>query len=250
MPLLTAPGVSARNALVPMPGERHHATMHVTSVRMSDNLAEHLLDDEIHVWHVPYSRVQRRHMLRKVLAGYLALDATDVELVEGVHGRPALGGVHDQSIGFNWSHSGSDALIAIGRHVYPGIDLEHLRQRPRVLDIAERFFTPAETAALRGLPEAGLAGAFLDLWTAKEAVLKATGRGIAFGLDRLDISLAQGQLSLRRLDGERVADWQLLRLSVAPSLIAALAWRGQARQLRLWRLASDGCTAHCLPSPG
>jgi 4'-phosphopantetheinyl transferase len=210
--------------------------MHVTSVRMSDNLAEHLRDDEIHVWHVPYQRAERRRMLHQVLAGYLALEAADVELVEGAHGRPALAGSLDQSLGFNWSHCGGDALIAIGRHASPGIDLEHLRHRPLMLD--------------RALPETARAPAFLELWTAKEAVLKATGRGIAFGLDRVEISRALGQLSLRRLDGGQVAEWQLVRLSLAPSLVAALAWRGAPRELKLWQLASDGWTAHCLGSPG
>lgn len=224
--------------------------MHVTSVRMSDNLAEHLRDDEIHVWHVPYQRAERRRILHKVLAGYLALDVTAVDLVEGAHGRPALARALDQSLGFNWSHCGGDALIAIGRHACPGIDLEFLRHRPRILDIADRFFAPAEAAALRELPETARAHAFLELWTAKEAVLKATGRGIAFGLDKVEILRARGQLSLRRLDGEQVAEWQLVRLSLTPSLIATLAWRGAPRQLKLWRLASDGWTAHCSGSPG
>ncbi len=223
--------------------------MHVTSVRMSDNLAEHLRDDEIHVWHVPYQRAQRRHMLHRVLAGYLAVDATDVALVEGTHGRPGLAGPLDQSLGFNWSHSGGDALIAVGRHARPGIDLERLRHRPRILDIAERFFTPAEAAALRALSETARTRAFLELWTAKEAVLKATGRGIAFGLDRIEISHVRGQLLLRRLDGGQVAEWQLLRLPLMPSLIGTLAWRGAPRQLKLWQLASDGWTAHCSESP-
>ncbi len=237
-------------ALVPMPDERHHAPMHVTAVQISDNLAEHLHDDEIHVWHVPYRRAEQRQLLRKVLAGYLAIDVADVLLVEGPHGRPALAEAHDSRLGFNWSHCAGDALIALGRQVCPGVDLEHLRDRPRLLDIAERFFTPAETAALRVLPEAARASAFLALWTAKEAILKATGRGIAFGLDRLEIALMQGKPALRWLDGEQVAEWQLVPLHVAPSLIAALAWRGDPRQVKLWRLASDGSTAHCLRPAG
>ena len=32
---------------------------------------------------------------------------------------------HDQSLGFNWSHSGDQALIAVGRHIMPGVDLEY-----------------------------------------------------------------------------------------------------------------------------
>jgi 4'-phosphopantetheinyl transferase len=152
------------------------------------NLAGHLRDDEIHVWHLAYRREQGRAPLRRVLAAYLGIDADAVTLVDGEHGRPALATSHDQSLGFNWSHSGDQALIALGRHVMPGIDVERRRERPRALEIAQRYFSIDEAATLATLPAVDRSTAFLELWTAKEAVLKALGRGIAFGLHRLSIA--------------------------------------------------------------
>jgi 4'-phosphopantetheinyl transferase len=201
-------------------------------------LAEQLRDDEIHVWHLGYRREQGRAPLRRVLATYLGLDADAVILVDGKHGRPALATGHDQSLGFNWSHSGDQALIAIGRHVMPGIDVEHRRERPRALEIAQRYFSVDEAATLAALPAADRSAAFLELWTAKEAVLKALGRGLAFGLHRLSIASTEDHLSLLQLEDDDIRAWQLQRLAVDTALLAALAWRGGARQIQLGTLAS------------
>jgi 4'-phosphopantetheinyl transferase len=202
-------------------------------------LAEGLRDDEIHVWRVHYERRHGRALLRRVLAAYLGVHADDIVLTDGEHGRPSLAPTLAQSVGFNWSHSGEHALIAVGRHVTPGIDVERRRDRPRGLEIAQRYFTREESDALGALPEQQRHAAFLELWTAKEAVLKAVGRGIAFGLDRLNIVGTSDDLTLDRLDGEDVGHWQLRRLTLEPDLVGALAWRGGPRHIRYRTLAND-----------
>lgn len=202
-------------------------------------LAEHLRDDEIHVWRLDYQSQQRRAPLLKVLGAYLGVDEQQVVLTHGEYGRPALAAPHDQSLGFNWTHSGSHALIAVGRGIAPGIDIERLRARPRALEIAARYFSQDEAAVLAALPDHVRPTAFLELWTAKEAVLKALGRGLAFGLDRLSVARRAGQLALDRLEGDDVAAWQLQHLPVGDALIGALAWRGDPRQIRLGTLASS-----------
>ncbi|WP_108471233.1 4'-phosphopantetheinyl transferase family protein [Rhodanobacter thiooxydans] len=202
------------------------------------NVAEHLRDDEIHVWRLDYRPSAGRAPLHAVLAAYLGIAAEQVVLAEGEYGRPALATGLDPSLGFNWSHSGGHALIALGRHVVPGIDLECQRPRARALEIAERYFSNEEAALLAALPEAERSAAFLELWTAKEAVVKALGRGLAFGLDRLSIASVAGQLQLRRLAGDDASAWQLQRLDLDHGLVAALAWRGGERRIRLATLAS------------
>jgi 4'-phosphopantetheinyl transferase len=210
-----------------------------TPVQTLANVAEGLRDDEIHVWRVGYRPQGGRAPLRRVLGAYLGLPPAEVFLTEGEHGRPMLAAGHEQGLGFNWSHSGDHALIAIGRQVSPGIDIERERDRPRALEIARRYFTMEETTALASLSGDDRHLAFLELWTAKEAVLKALGRGIAFGLHRLWISSGSGGLKLRRLEGDDATAWQLRRLEPGPALIGALAWRGEPRKIRQGLLAID-----------
>ena len=73
--------------------------------------------------------------------------------------------------------------------------------------------------------------AFLRLWCAKEAVLKAHGHGISFGLDRLRFEDEGGGLRLVACDPALGApeDWSLQELQPAPDYLGALAWRPGAR---------------------
>ena len=192
----------------------------------------------IHVWLLNYSRTQRREPLRALLGVYLALPADAVVLVDDEHGRPELASPWNQFLQFNWSHSVDTAIIAIAQGVTPGIDIERIRPRPRAMQLAERFFHREETAALYALENGQRERAFLELWTGKEAVLKALGRGLAFGLDRLRLTAAP-VARLLWLDGDDASQWQLHRLDLGTDHVASVAWRGPSRTIDVQTLADS-----------
>jgi 4'-phosphopantetheinyl transferase len=225
-------------ALVHARCPRHHAPVIDTHSQSPVELADGLDDHAIHVWSLDYEKAQGRQPLLEILAAYLGVEASEVTLTEGPHGRPQIDSRDRSGLDFNWSHSGAHALIAIARGIAPGIDLERRRPRPRALPIARRFFDSDEAESLAALPEEARATAFLELWTAKEAVLKAHGHGISYGLQRLRVLSTPERLRLLHFDGEDTAAWQLQRLAVAPNLIAALAWRGPPRTVEIRSLAS------------
>jgi 4'-phosphopantetheinyl transferase len=72
-----------------------------------------------------------------------------------------------------------------------GIDLEAPRPRPDLLPVARRFFAQAEADAVEAAEGELRSRAFLRLWTRKEAVLKATGRGIGVDTRRIAVGIAQ-----------------------------------------------------------
>ena len=214
--------------------------MHAIDGFLPAKVAEPLHADEIHVWRLRRPRGAKREPLLALLAGYLGIAPAAVQLAAGEHGRPALDPVHGDTLDFNWSHSGEQALVAVARGIAPGIDLEQRRTRANTLEIAQRFFTAGEASWLGTLDEDERRTAFLELWTAREAVLKAQGRGLAFGLDRLAFRReAAAGLVLQWLDGEDPAAWQLRRLDVGTEAFAALAWRGAPRRIRLFALADE-----------
>lgn len=145
------------------------------------------------------------------------------------HGRPHLDGVHHHA-DVNWSHSGDWLIVAAAEQARVGIDIEWLRPRPKALALAERFFTAEEARALQTLvaDPAALTLAFTRLWCAKEAVLKAHGRGLSYGLHLLRFELDKdGPPRLVACDpGLGVAqDWQLRAWAPVPGYLATLAWR-------------------------
>ncbi|WP_233840280.1 4'-phosphopantetheinyl transferase superfamily protein [Dyella sp. 2HG41-7] len=203
------------------------------------DMAAALDGDTIHVWQLRYERTQRREPLRALLGAYLGLSADAVAFVEGEHGRPELAEPWNRHLQFNWSHSGDIALVALARGIVPGIDVERLRPRAHAMEIAERFFHPDETSALTALDDAQRDQGFLQLWTGKEAVLKAMGRGIAFGLDRLRLTVSPATPQLIWLDGDDATQWQLQPISLNAGYVACVAWRGPAQAIVMGTLADS-----------
>lgn len=160
------------------------------------------------------------------LARELGLAEASLAVARDVHGRPRLDAPLDGH-DISWSHSGERLLVARGEGVEVGADLERLRPRPRALEVAQRFFEPGETAWLAALPDHARNDGFVRLWCAKEAVLKAHGRGIAFGLHRFRVGEVDGALRLLWADPAlgRVQDWTLREFAPLPGFRAALAWR-------------------------
>lgn len=218
---------------------RQHPPMHTRFGQDVAGIATGLGNDQIHIWRLRYHQAQRREPLLALLGGYLGVPAAAVRLVEGEHGRPELAEPEQAWLQFNWSHSGDAALVALARGMTPGIDLERLRPRARAMQIAERFFHPMETAALAALDTAEREHAFLRLWTGKEAVLKAMGCGISFGLDRLQLAVAPATPRVLALQGDDPQHWQLHAVQVDAGYVASVAWRGRERTMACWTLADS-----------
>jgi len=163
--------------------------------------------------------------VRPWLARQVGSEAGELALARDRHGRPRLGPGHGFDAG--WSHSGGGLLVACGRDMVLGVDMEREHVRPRALELARRYFHPREAAWLEARPGPARASAFLRLWCAKEAVLKAHGRGLAFGLDRLVFDERGGGLVLVQADpalGD-AEEWRLLEFVPHPGYRATLAWK-------------------------
>ena len=189
-----------------------------------------LANDEIHLWFFPQwkktSDAAVSAPVRGLLSAYLDRPVETVRIERGEHGKPR---VVDARLEFNLSHA-ADALLLGVSHTMPlGVDLESARRHVRsTAELARRFFHPAETAALERLAEPARQAAFLRLWCAKEAVLKAHGRGIGFGLDRVEFETD----SAGKVAPAAGNPWQVLTLDPAPAYLGALAWLGPVSRVR------------------
>ncbi|MBE1236172.1 4'-phosphopantetheinyl transferase superfamily protein [Phaeovibrio sulfidiphilus] len=142
-----------------------------------------------------WARAGAHALLRSLLSQRLGGDPHAWQLAVRPGGKPVLPG---HTLDFSLSHTRS--LCACALLEGPGavgLDLEP-RDRPvRALALARRFFHPLETRELEALAGPDRSRAFLDLWTAKEAVVKAAGGGIQEGLAsfrlRLQLRPSPGQ---------------------------------------------------------
>lgn len=133
----------------------------------------------------------RRQVLLRHLARRLDRPEDSITLARDSFGKPILA---DPKAGywFNCSSCGDLMLIAGSCTGPVGADVETLQRCLPVWEDAAREFAPAERALLARLAPASRPLAFTRLWTAKEAVLKASGIGIINGLAEPDLSCVGG----------------------------------------------------------
>jgi 4'-phosphopantetheinyl transferase len=83
---------------------------------------------------------------------------------------------------FNLSHTRGLVACAIARGADVGVDVERIDRDIDDGEIARRFFSPAERRDLDACDPPERSRRFIDLWTLKEAYLKATGAGLSDSL--------------------------------------------------------------------
>ena len=165
--------------------------------------------------------IAARGRMREVLARLLGTTPAELRFAYSSHGKPSL----PVALHFNLSHSEGLAALGVSRTHELGVDVEHVR--PLKEDIAERFFSRAEVATLRALPEHEQLDAFYRCWTRKEAVVKAIGEGLSRPLDSFDVTLGAQSARLLRMDGERDGPsvWQMAHFAPATGFEGAVACR-------------------------
>lgn len=166
-----------------------------------------------------------RAAMRRMVAEQLGVAARELCFTLSPRGKPSLPGA---GLHFNLAHSGGLAVLAVTRAGEVGVDVERIRPMPDALDLAARFFSPRELAALRAVPPAGRDAAFFRLWTRKEAWLKATGDGIAESLAKIEVEFRpEENCRVLAIGGDAVvaAEWCLQPLEPAAGYVGALAIR-------------------------
>lgn len=182
--------------------------------------------------------IAARGTLRQLLGRYLSVEPRSIAFVLGPYGKPALDPqVHPLQLQFNISHSAGLALFAFSNGRAIGVDIEYERPIADMESIAERFFSPRETAALTALPNHMRQQAFFACWSRKEAYIKGTGRGLSQSLSAFDVSLKPDDLMPLLAvtdDPNDVTRWSLRALSTVPGYAAALAVEGHDWSPSCW----------------
>lgn len=136
-----------------------------------------------------------RAALRRILGGALGMPPGDVPLALTEAGKPVLAAPH-HGLHFSLSHCDDLALVALCADGTVGIDVEPLGRAVELAGCEPVFCHPEEILALPVAAEARH-DALLDLWTAKEALLKALGTGLLHPPESIQIRLDEPVPSVR-----------------------------------------------------
>jgi 4'-phosphopantetheinyl transferase len=160
--------------------------------------------------------------IRRIIALQLGVDPRHLEFDTTTVGKPFLTRPA-QNLQFNLSHSGRHGLIAVAEDRSVGVDIEVRRPVSDLLGVVLQIATSREAKLLKQLSTSQVHSNFLDLWTRKEAVLKALGRGFLIDPREVEVGIGPGR-SYVNFD-ERI--WTVESLAINSSVAAAAAIEGK-----------------------
>ena len=178
--------------------------------------------------------VASRVLLRALLAEHTGRPAASFEISSDQRGKPICSGGPAVSI----SHSGDTVACAVMDDTDIGVDVEFPSRSRDVAAIAERYFSHREAEWLA----AGPAQRFYMLWVLKEAWLKATGAGLAGGLDKLCCTVVPPRI-VPEPESAPCAALRLYTLGDGLLGVAALDSSPDAIEIRRWLPSRDAFVA-------
>lgn len=193
-----------------------------------------------------------RTLLRSMLSTYFKLPPRACVLALDARGKPEI--VHDSAgpvAMFSLSHAQGLVVcaIAIGRDV--GVDVERLDSTRPLDDLSRQYFTSAEIAWVYRTPR-GQLGRFFDIWTLKEAYIKARGDGLGIPLTNFTFVLPHENrrgIQFRPPADDIPTNWQFATYRLGPQYRLAVAARVEAERLVCFSVRSAGAFGAAMKSP-
>lgn len=170
--------------------------------------------------------IAARGTLRYILSQYLEIKPQELSFVYGEHNKPAI---PNTDLQFNLAHSQDIAIYGLTLDHEVGIDIEKIQHSYNPA-IAERYFSAKENKELEQIPEEEKKEAFYRLWSRKEAIIKALGKGFSQSLATFDVSLKP----ISEIIQIEETDWSLISLDVNKEFASALATNQPINAIQYW----------------
>lgn len=154
-----------------------------------------------------------RILTRLLSAHYLGIESSEIVFKQNLYGKPFIVNNTQKNLYYNISHSGEYVLLAFTYIGAVGIDVEEEKWLPEYKDLAHNF----HKEEYEKICETSDIEMFYRLWTAKEAYVKAVGKGLQIGLG----SFYVGEDGIYK-DGRRLEEWKLFLFKAAQKYPAAI----------------------------
>ncbi len=180
--------------------------------------------------------VVTRALVRTTLSRYLPVPPEAWRFERGVHGRPEIAAPAGPPLRFNLSHTRDLVACAVTLDADIGVDLEETSEDVDCLALATSVFSSEEIAGLRVLAPMERTRRFFQIWTLKEAYLKARGVGLALPPRNLSFVLRGASPVIVHLGSEAAdhpPDWWFALLDAGADHLLALALKHRDRPVHL-----------------
>ncbi len=161
-------------------------------------------------------------ILRCILAYYICSLPNNIKYTYNKYGKPFL---KDCNIQFNMSHSHEilGYIVAFDKKV--GIDIECHNVNIKPEEFYDIAFTENERKLVNAFPIDQQYKVFYDIWTKKEAIVKAHGSGLSYPVNTIETSLGSEVSSkiITTIEGNQLKCWACRTLNIKPSYSGAVA---------------------------
>jgi 4'-phosphopantetheinyl transferase len=168
-------------------------------------------------------------LTRGLIAGLCGCALADVQFELGERGRPELiAQAGRPALRFNLSHTRGFVACAFTASADIGVDVEYADRKVEILAVAKHVFSARERSALEALSGVEQRERFFDLWTLKEAYVKAIGKGLAAPLRAISFAPEQPDSVPVHFTSEvadNADDWCFRRLKPHSDYRLAVAFR-------------------------
>lgn len=174
-------------------------------------------------------------MLRLVLSAYVGAPAFKLDFQTDRYGKPRLQQATRQGLSFSLSHSGELALLALALRQPVGIDIEAIRCDFELSTLVDRVLAETECELLKQTPLNIQRALFFRAWVRKEAVLKASGRGLTCDPRRITVLRSKslnGPQSTKVDTGPNGEQWNVRDVTSCSGYAAAVAATARNWELR------------------
>jgi 4'-phosphopantetheinyl transferase len=182
-----------------------------------------------------------RALAQFTLARWTGVRPGEVAFVRTGHGKPHL--QPPSNVRFNLTNTTHLVACLVGVDREVGVDAEPLARADDILGMADTLFRGSEHDQLNRLPLQDKRRRAVELWTFKEAYVKARGLGVAISLGDFHVEYASGApvLQLTSLGDDDGKRWELRRFEIEGHIVAACVERIDGSsctiQIRRTRLA-------------
>jgi len=167
-----------------------------------------------------------RGTLRTILSMYLPAYSPQMwQFDQTTNGKPFVASTQtcqlNKTLHFNVSHTKWRTILVFSSSEQVGVDIEWLVRQTKFKTIIKRFFSDEEVNEIEGLKsESSQRRRFFEMWTLKEAMIKAKGERIAQALRTTEVSMEYPPIRKRT---EISGHWQLESYVIGREHVAALA---------------------------
>lgn len=159
-----------------------------------------------------------RYLTRVILGHYTNNKPENIRLIPDTFGKPYA----DVNLYFNLSHSHNQVFLGVS-NAQIGVDIEIINADMVFDNIIKNNFSIIECQFLRETSKGKKVDTFFELWTKKESVIKAIGKGINIPLQSFNVIHPDGKVSWNTGQISEKGDWFVHNIEIKKGFKAAVA---------------------------